>query len=46
MQTPNPDTTADAKKYFADRILVWLSPERFFQSLTNTDLDAQSKPSD
>ena len=28
----------------ADRNLIWLSPERLCQSLTNTEVDAQSQP--
>jgi hypothetical protein len=29
-----------------DRSLMWLSPERLFQSLTNTEVDAHSQPLD
>jgi hypothetical protein len=30
----------------ADRNLIWLSPERFCQNLTNTEEDACSQPMD
>jgi hypothetical protein len=30
----------------SDRSLIWLSPEWFFQSLTNTEVDAHSQPLD
>jgi len=40
MQTPNPDTIADAKKWLLTGVL--LSPERLCQSRTNTDADADS----
>jgi hypothetical protein len=39
MQTPNPDTIADAK-------MIQLSPERLCQILTNTDVDTHSQPLD
>jgi len=39
--TTNPVTIADAKK-LADRRLIWMSPERLCQSLTDTDEDACS----
>jgi hypothetical protein len=28
------------------RLIIWLSPERFCQHLTNTDADTHSQPSD
>lgn len=31
---------------YAERSLIWRSPERYYQSLTNTDLDGQSQPLD
>jgi hypothetical protein len=31
-------------KVLADRCLIWLSPERLYQSLTNTEVDACSQP--
>jgi hypothetical protein len=34
IQTPNPDT-------IADRSLIWLSPERLCQNLTNTEVHSQ-----
>jgi hypothetical protein len=33
-------------KVFADRILIQLSPERLYQSLTNTEADNSSQPLD
>jgi hypothetical protein len=39
MQSPSLDTIVDAKKCFADRSMLWLSPERLCQILTNTDVD-------
>jgi hypothetical protein len=36
MQTPNPDTIADAKNELANRSLIKLSLERLCQILTNT----------
>jgi hypothetical protein len=44
MQTPNPDTIADAKKCLLYRSLIQLSPERLCQILTNTDVDTHSQP--
>ena len=32
--------------FAADGSLIWLSPERFCQNLTNTDMDALSQPLD
>jgi hypothetical protein len=32
------------QKVLADRNLIWLSPERLCQSLTNTEEDAHSQP--
>jgi hypothetical protein len=32
------------QQVLADRNLIWLSPERLCQSLTNTEVDAQSQP--
>lgn len=34
------------QEVLADRKLVWLFLERFFQLLTNADVDAWSQPSD
>jgi hypothetical protein len=30
----------------ADRCLIWLSPEKLYQSLTNTEVDARCQPLD
>jgi hypothetical protein len=34
------------QEMLADRRLIWLSPERLFKSLTNTEVDAHSQPLD
>jgi hypothetical protein len=34
------------REVLADGSLIWLSPEKLCQSLTNTDRDAHSQPSD
>jgi hypothetical protein len=34
------------QEVLADRNLIWLSPERFCQSLTNSEVDALSHPLD
>jgi hypothetical protein len=34
------------QKVHADRSLIWLSPEKPCQSLTNTEVDAHSQPMD
>ena len=45
-----PYTTTKPRHYcgcwevLADRSLIWLSPERLCQSLTNTEADAHSQP--
>jgi hypothetical protein len=45
-QPPNPDFTVDAGEVIADGSLIWLSPERLCQSLTNTEVEACSQPFD
>jgi hypothetical protein len=34
------------REELADRSLIWLSPERLYQSLTNSEEDAHSQPLD
>ena len=45
LQTPNPNAIINAKKLLVTG-LVWLFPERFYQHLTNTNVDAHSQLSD
>jgi hypothetical protein len=41
-----PGSYCECCEVLADRSLIWLSPEKFCQSLKNTEADAQSQPLD
>ena len=44
LQTPTSATIADAKKEgFADRSLIWLFIEKFYQHISNTDADTEPR---
>jgi hypothetical protein len=40
------DTIMDAREVLADRSLIWLSPLRLCQNLTNTETDSGNQPLD
>jgi hypothetical protein len=39
-----PGCYCGCQEVLADRSLIWLSPERLYQSLTNTEEEAHSQP--